>query len=171
MARSSRNIELSGEGLVATKAREDYYYQLATGGEPMTEGRHYWEVEITDCIKEDCAIFFGAVRPGMDYEETHHDDGTHGSFASSCAYFIFGCSGALFGIGKDHTDRQGMFAKGDRIGCLLDLDEGWLRFYRNDVLCGPGFTEGVTGPLVRAVELRDMGDVVTVLSGAEAPEG
>ena len=53
---------------------------------------------------------------------------------------------------------------------LLDLDAGWLRLFRNGTRCGPGFTEGVTGPLVRAAQLFN-GDKVTVLPGAVAPEG
>ena len=63
----------------------------------------------------------------------------------------------------------------NRIGVLLDLDAGWLRFYRNDKRCGPGFTEGVTGPLVRAVQLcnstHHKGEKAVVLPGAVAPEG
>jgi hypothetical protein len=41
----------------------------------------------------------------------------------------------------------------------------------NGKRCGPGYTEGVTGPLVRAAELIDIGTKVTVLPGATAPEG
>ena len=40
-------IALSGEGLVATKAVQSFEYHLVTGGSPLTEGRHYWEVELT----------------------------------------------------------------------------------------------------------------------------
>jgi hypothetical protein len=46
-------IGLSDDGLVATANTDantddrDYDYQLVSGGEPMTEGRHYWEVELT----------------------------------------------------------------------------------------------------------------------------
>ena len=69
------------------------------------------------------------------------------------------CSIALYG-----------FAKGDRIGVLLDLDAGWMRLFRNGKRCGPGYTEGVTGPLVRAAQLG-YGEKVTVLPGAVAPEG
>jgi hypothetical protein len=54
---------------------------------------------------------------------------------------------------------------------LLDLDAGWLRFYRNGKRCGPGYTEGVTGPLVCAAQLVSTGDTLTVLPGAAAPEG
>ena len=54
---------------------------------------------------------------------------------------------------------------------LLDLDAGWLRFYRNGERCGPGYTEGVTGPLLRAAELYRTGEKATAVPGAVAPEG
>ena len=47
---------------------------------------------------------------------------------------------------------------------------GWSRFYRNDKRFGPGFTEGVTGPLVRAAGLYG-GDKVTALPGGVAADG
>ena len=46
-----------------------------------------------------------------------------------------------------------------------------MRIYRNGKRCGPGFTEGVTGPLVRGAQLRFTDDKLTVLPGAVAPEG
>jgi hypothetical protein len=46
-----------------------------------------------------------------------------------------------------------------------------MRYYRNDKRCGPGFTKGVTGPLVCAAEFYYKGEKVTVLPGAVAPEG
>jgi hypothetical protein len=154
-------ITLSGEGLVATRDKTDGF-QLVTGGSPMTEGRHYWEVELT-LTGDDCAIMVGAVRPGLDHEKHHYH--------TNDAYYIFGYNGALNGNGKYDADPQGRFANGDRIGVLLDLDAGWIRLYRNGKRCGPGFTEGVTGPLVRAAELVYKGDKVTALPGAVAPEG
>jgi hypothetical protein len=132
-----------------------------TGGEPMTEGRHYWEVEITKWVGLDCMP--GAVRPGLDHDKMHYD--------TNDAYLINSCSGGLWGNGKMCADEQGEFAEGDRVGVLLDLDAGWLRFYRNDKRCGPGYTEGVTGPLVRAAQVVNTGDMLTVLPGAVAPEG
>ena len=83
--------------------------------------------------------------------------------------FISGGNGGLYGNGKNHADYQCEFAEGDRIGVLLDLDAGWMRFYRNGKRCGPGFTEGVTGPLVRAAQLYGTADKLTVLPGAVAP--
>jgi hypothetical protein len=52
------SIALSGEGLVATKGEDGD--QLVTGGSPMTEGRHYREVELTWAGRH-CEIFDGAV--------------------------------------------------------------------------------------------------------------
>jgi hypothetical protein len=153
-------MALSEDGLVATKNTDGH--QLVTGGSPMTEGRHYWEVEHTPADAAEIWFMVGAVRPGLDHDKDH--------FISNDAYFIHGYDGALCGNGKSFADPQGGFATGDRIGVLLDLDAGWLRMYRNGKRYGPGFTEGVTGPLVRAVQLYHAGDMVTVLPGAVAPE-
>jgi hypothetical protein len=154
-------MALSEDGLVATKKGGGW--QLVTCGSPMTEGRHYWEVEVTAADAAEIWVMAGAVRPGLDRDKGHHD--------GNDAYYIFGNSGALYGNGKSRADPQGEFATGDRIGVLLDLDAGWLRLYRNGKRCGPGYTEGVTGPLVRAAQLIDIGDKMTVLPGATAPEG
>ena len=169
------DITLSGEGLVATREAAEGY-RLVTGGSPMTEGRHYWEVEVTWPSGNRCEIMVGAVRPGLDHNKTHHD--------TSDAYYIFGGHGALYGgNGKPNADSQGQsilslasgmtgqFATGDRIGVLLDLDAGWMRFYRNGKRCGPGNTEGVTGPLVRAAQLYYECDNATAVPSAVAPEG
>jgi hypothetical protein len=154
-------MALSEDGLVATAGSDGF--QLVTGGEPMTEGRHYWEVEVTKQVDTKKVFLVGAVRPGLDHDESHwNTDG---------ACFINAASGSLYGNGKLWADRQGAFAEGDRVGVLLDLDAGWLRFYRNSKRCGPGFTEGVTGPLVRAAQVVNEGDTLTVLPGAVAPEG
>jgi hypothetical protein len=149
-------ITLSEDGLVAT--RNGSSYQLVTGGSPMTEGRHFWEVQVSGD-----SVLVGAVRPGLDHDMCY--------MFGNDAYFIYGPSGGLWGNGKSNADGQGKFAAGDRIGVLLDLDAGWMRFFRNGKRCGPGFTEGVTGPLVRAAQLLFTGDKVTVLPGAVAPEG
>jgi hypothetical protein len=103
----------------------------------------------------------GAARPGLYHDKEYHQ--------TNDAYFIWGGNGGLFGNGKAGDDQQGEFATGDRIGVLLGLDAGWLRIYRNGKRCGPGFTEGVTGPLVRAAQLLLLNDKLTVLPGAAAP--
>jgi hypothetical protein len=140
-------MALSADGLVATAGSDAFH--LVTGGEPMTEGRHYWEVEITKRVEAKFFFLVGAVRPGLDHDKKHWD--------SNGAYFIDACYGSLCGNGKHNEDHQGAFAEGDRVGVLLDLDAGWLRFYRNNKRCGPGFTEGVTGPLVRGAQVFKAG--------------
>jgi hypothetical protein len=159
-------IMLSEDGLVATRSTVGNYqlgYQLSTGGLPMTEGRHYWEVQVGGLPQ--LSVFVGAVRPGLD----HDKDSSYGNYG----YFIWGFNGALCGNGKSHADPQGQFAAGDRIGVLLDLDAGWMQFFRNGKRCGPGYTEGVAGPLVRAAQLAYAGNggKVAVLPCAVAPEG
>ena len=72
---------------------------------------------------------------------------------------------AIYGNGR----AQGGFATGDRIGVMIDLDAGWLRIYRNGKRCGPGFAEGVTGPLVLTASLNHKGDKAMALPGAVAP--
>jgi hypothetical protein len=154
-------VTLSEDGLVATTPANPTVWQLVTGGSPMTEGRQYWEVELTAGEPD---FMVGAVRPGLDHDKSHQ-------FGND-AYFIFGGTGGLNGNGKRGADAQGHFATGDRIGVLLDLDAGWMRFYRNRKRCGPGFTEGVTGPLLCAAQFGGAaGDTMTVLPGAVAPEG
>jgi hypothetical protein len=155
------SVTLSADGLVATK--DTAGRQLTTGGPLMTEGRHYWEVEVpwagTVCL---AYAMLGAVRPGLDHDKCYN--------TSNDAYYIDGGSGGLFGNGKLRAEATGKFAKADRVGVLLDLDAGWMRFYRNGQRWGAGFTEGVTGPLVRAAEFYNKGDKATALPCAVAPE-
>jgi hypothetical protein len=154
-------MTLSEDGLVATK--NTFGWQLVTGGSPMTEGRHYWEVEYAPADAAEIMFLIGAVRFGLDHDKGHYN--------TNDAFFIHGANGSLWGNGKNNADPQGKFAMGDRIGVLLDLDAGWMRFYRNGNRCGPGYTGGVTGPLVRAAQLDDTGHKLMVLPGAVAPEG
>jgi hypothetical protein len=46
-----------------------YHWRLVTG-EPMTEGRDYWEVELTK-MKGSCML--GTVQPGLDHDKMHWD--------------------------------------------------------------------------------------------------
>ena len=134
----------------------------------MVEGQHYFEVELT-CDGDFCNLSVGVVRPSLDHDAAHMCSSD--AAASQDSYCLNLNDGSLCGNGNGFTSHaQGRFNDGDRIGCLLDLDAGWLRFYRDGVRCGPGFMAGVTGPLVRAVGMAHDA-TVTALPGAQAPAG
>ena len=87
------------------------------------------------------------MRPGLSHDK-HHGN-TNG------AYLI-----GLDGNGKSYPARQGIRGgppegEGGRIGVLLDLDAGWMRFCRKGKLAGA----------------YRQGDRLAVLPGAVAPEG
>jgi len=112
-------------------------------------------VAITKEPSGNCVFFVGAVRPGLDHNKCH--------CYTNDAYFIQTHDGSLCGNGRTRTDPQGQFALGDRIGVWVDLDAGWLRFYRNGKRCGSGFTEGVTGPLVRGKKIQEVKRFIELL--------
>ena len=151
---------------------------IVTGGEVMTEGRHFWEVELTD-IDDMGGCMIGAWRPYMDSRDI--DEASDGS-----ACCIWGQDGGIWdlenpdnGYGMPHVVddgphayQQGHFSKGDRIGVLLDLDLGWVRFYKNGKRCGPGYRTGVEGPLIRGAVMHGFGrPVFTAVPGAKPPPG
>jgi hypothetical protein len=56
--------------------------------------------------------------------------------------------------------------EGDRIGMLLDLDQGSMTVYTNDVQLGVMQAEGLSGPLCWAVGLYHEGASARIDSGA-----
>jgi hypothetical protein len=156
-------VTLSEGGAVATQTTE-YKHSLTTTGIELTEGKHYWEVEL---LSENVdIIFIGISRPNLDptrsYHGRHHTDG----------WFTSADDGGLYGNGKGGHDHAGHNKQGDRVGVLLDLDNGSLRFFKNGVQHGPGYAAGsVTGPVVAAVHMFYQHDSVRLLPDAEAPAG
>jgi hypothetical protein len=47
-------------------------------------------------------------------------------------------STGLYGNGKENSDGAGTCKQGDRVGMLLDLNNGSLRFFKNGVQHRPG---------------------------------
>jgi hypothetical protein len=65
----------------------------------------------------------------------------------------------------------GPYRKNDRVGVLLDLDDGSLLFFRNGVKYGPGYPPGsVEGPVVQAVQLLLHGASAELLPDATCPD-
>ena len=165
-------VTVSEEGLLATqKEAADGRYSLTTTGEELTEGRHYWEVEIADTG----APLIGVCR--VDVHVDHEED--HSDVRSTTGWFMNTWHGMLGGNGKEVTDDMGEgFEKGDRVGVLLDLDDGSLRFFKNGE---PhlGYPAGsVEGPVTLAAQMffanstidRDV-EAVRLLHDAKWPAG
>jgi hypothetical protein len=129
---------------------------LVTTGEVMTRGTHYWEVELV--VMEEGWLALGVTRPDLDptgdYATTECQDSRMGAI-----------DGGLYGNGKESYAPEGQLQQGDRVGVLLDLNNGSLLFFKNGVQHGPGYPAGsVTGPVVHALQLEESGVSARLLS-------
>ena len=107
----------------------------------------------------------GISRPNLDptgsYCDRHCTDG----------WFMHDAGGGLYGNGKYGDDEAGRFEQGDRVGVLLDLGDGSLRFFKNGVQHGPGYAAcSVTSPVVAAAQLFTYNTSVRLLPNAQQPE-
>jgi hypothetical protein len=161
------DVTLSEGGAVATQTEDTY--SLTTTGTELTEGKHYWEVEL---LSEDMrCIVIGISRPNLDPTGKYFD--------RDCAdgWFMYADCGEL--CGNVHDDQEvypGEYKQGDRVGVLLDLDNGSLRFFKNGVQYRAPFSSlagypagSVTGPVVAAVQMLNKDESVRLLPNAEAP--
>jgi hypothetical protein len=157
-------VELSEGGTVVTQIKDADDLILATTGVELTKGRHYWEMEV---LSEDLGgIYVGVARPNFDpvgdYAVAHCTGG----------WFIEAEGGDLWGNGKAGDDRADFFDPGDRVGVLLDLNNGSLLFFKNGVQNGPGYPAGsVTGPVVAAVQMGGEGEALRFHAGVAFPSG
>ena len=152
------------EGKLVTHTAEEEY-SLTHTGEELTEGRHYWEVELIDRYPH-----VVVCRPDADSRTDH------ALAEATTAWLMYTFGGGLYGNGKEDDNEAGEFDKGDRVGVLLDLDDGSLRFFKNGVEHGPGYPAGsVAGPVALAAQLYYNDDeglnAVRLLPGAEWPAG
>jgi hypothetical protein len=158
-------VELSEGGAVATQTKHIGDLVLVTTGTELTEGRHYREVEL---LSENMVnIYVGVTRPNLD---------PVGDYAvSDCtdAWCIDAYHGSLWGNDKEGaTDGADGYEQGDRVGVLLDLNNGSLLFFKNGVQHGPGYPAGsVTGPVVAAVQMYEVGEAVRLHAGVAFPAG
>jgi hypothetical protein len=162
-------IKLSKGGTVATQItdNEDDYSHVTTGIE-LNEGRHYWEVELLSENRSHAVdgIYVGVTRPNLDLV------GDHMLRECTDGWFIAAFSGALYSNGKYNDDEAGRYKQGDRVGVLLDLNNGSLLFFKNGVQHGPGYAAGsVTGPVVAAAELSYEDQAVRLHADVAFPAG
>jgi hypothetical protein len=147
------DAEVYEDGMVVTRASSlltnDYLH--ITSGNELTVGRHFWEVTLDDYKSVNCQSFIGVTRPNLEPKTKTP------TVLSTDAWLIDNKGGFLWGNVKDEDDRAGPYSLGDRVGVLLDLDNGSLLFFKNGVQHGPGFPAGsLTGPVVAAVLLSHM---------------
>jgi hypothetical protein len=167
-------VELSEGGAVATKLKDhevyedeegeqQYAFSHVTTGAELTEGRHFWEVELLS--NRVAGIYVGISRPNLDpVGEYLLSDCTDGWFV--------GWTGSLWGNGKECDGEAGRYEQGDRVGVLLDLNNGSLLFFKNGIQHGPGYAAGsVTGPVVAAVEMGAKGYKVRLRADVAFPAG
>jgi hypothetical protein len=156
-------VTLSEGGAVLTKTLADGF-SLTTPGLELTVGQHSWEVALLS--QSVGMIFIGISRPNLDPAGRY----TVGDCTDS--WFINASYGGLNGNGKECNDTAGPYKQGDRVGVLLDLDNGSLRFFKNGVEHGSGYAAGsVTGPVLHAVQLYFKDASVQLLPNAQAPVG
>jgi hypothetical protein len=159
-------VLLSEGGAVATQTVQGW--SLTTTETELTEGKHYWEMELLS--KSMSYIGIGISKPNLDPAGYY--------LGSGCTdtWFMYAHDGSLYGNGKEDDDDAGEYTgaykQGDRVGMLLDLDNSSLRFFKNGVEHGPGYAAGsVTGPVVAAVQMDGKDDSVRLLPNAKVPAG
>jgi hypothetical protein len=110
-------------------------------------------------------IFIGICRPNLD------PTGLYLGRNCTDGWFMHAADGSLYGNGKAGDDEAGGYEQGDRMGVLLDLGDGSLRYFKNGVQHGPGYAAGsVTGPVVAAVKMWNENSSVRLLPNAQQPQ-
>jgi hypothetical protein len=163
----SPSVTVGEEGQLATKTGGGQYeYSTVFGGQQLTAGVHYMEVEVGG--EEMNNLYVGIARPGLDTA-----DGKD-YLKKECmdVWFMNTNYGDLYGNSKQYDDEAGEFEAGDRIGLLLDLDNYSLLFFKNGEKHGPGYGAGsVTGPVVLAMQMYYKDQSGRVVAGAVRPSG
>ena len=153
--RSHAEITLSEGGSRATVSERTEWHTAASKA-VIRAGRHYAEFTMVS----GSVVFFGVIRPGWDVEGGQGAEVVDGH----CFYDTF--DGRRFPGDHDWEGMQTAEDEDDRIGMLLDLDQGSMTVWKNDVLLGVMVAEGLSGPLCWAVSLRWEGDSARIESAA-----
>ena len=130
---------------VATK-RHDGSWRSAASKVVMRSGRHFAQFTLVNGDN----MFFGVTRPGWDVE-----GGATAWVEDSCFYDTR--SGDRYPGQVNWEGKQTAREQGDRIGMLLDLDQGSMTVWKNDVKLGVMVAKGLSGPLCWAVSLYHQG--------------
>eukprot|EP01046_Picozoa_sp_COSAG06_P015469 COSAG06_NODE_993_length_11161_cov_12.065359_4_plen_481_part_00 len=145
----SRALTVLSEGGARVTRTKGYMYGYRTAASKavMRAGRHY--VQFT--VMFGSVMFFSLIRPGWDVEGGRDAQVVGGH----CFYDTW--SGRRFPDGYRWEGMQPADEQGDRIGMLLDLDQGSMTVYKNDERLGVMAT-GMSGEYSWAVSLYSQGD-------------
>jgi hypothetical protein len=111
---------------VATKAVKDFSNREAASKAVMRAGRHYAQFTVVSAMYQ----FFGVIRQGWDVE------GGDSAWNVDGHCFYDTEDGHCYPGRRDWEGKQLANEEGDRIGMLLDLDQGSMTVYKNDELLG-----------------------------------
>ena len=151
--RAHADVTLSEGGAVATRGAAGGWSRTAASTVAMRSGRHFARFTVVEARS---MMFFGVIRPGWAVEEGGDAYAQNGD----CHCVIDTLNGRRYpgqypGIGWE--GRQPAGKPGDRIGMLLDLDQGSMTVWKNDVKLGVMVAEGLSrlsGPLCWAVSTQ-----------------
>jgi hypothetical protein len=106
-------------------------------------------------------MFFGVIRPGWDVEGGQRPQDPEGH----CFFYTHG--GWRMPGGRDWEGKQDAMEEGDRIGMLLDLDQGSMTVYKNDERLGVMETGGLSEEYSWAVSMHlGLGDSMRIEAAA-----
>jgi hypothetical protein len=163
-------VKVSEDGLIAAMDSKESEHELVMSGYEMTEGRHYWEVELRE--QAPGGFFVGVTRPKLNPKVDY------AVRSSMDAWFVDASNGLLYGNSQEGDespphqdfDESLLCLNGKRIGMLLDLDEGSLLFFKNGKQHGPGYPTGsVTGPVVHALSMWEVDQAGRLILDAAWP--
>ena len=142
--RAHGSFTLSEDGAVASRNGDEIALRSAASTAVMRSGRHFAQFTVVAG-----GSLFGAIRPGWDVAgeaEAHVADG-------HCFYGTY--IGWRWPGRRDWEGRKAARVEGDRIGMLLDLDQGSMTVWKNDIKLGVMVAEGLSGPLCWAISMAD----------------
>eukprot|EP01046_Picozoa_sp_COSAG06_P023006 COSAG06_NODE_1811_length_8317_cov_7.969944_5_plen_332_part_00 len=164
--RSHEDITLSAGGSVATNSTTDLtgYCRPTTASKVvMRAGRHYAQFTAMS-VRRYGQVYafanrFGVIRPGWDVE------GGKSAWNVDGHCFYYTGSGSCCPGHHDWEGRQGAVEDGNRIGMLLDLDQGSMTVYKNDERLGVMAT-GLSGEYSWAAALWLQGESARIEAAA-----
>ena len=121
----------------------------------MRAGRHYAQFTMMGGNDTLC----GVIQPGGDVEGGHDAQSVDGH----CFYFTG--SGYCYPDSCTWEGMQTAHEEGDRVGLLLDLDQGSMTVYKNDKRLGVMAT-GLSGEYCWAVDLYEQDDSARIEAAA-----